>query len=62
MDIASLTSLVEDRANTHDRTESTDRFTSKIKPGADGQVDFNFTFYEKINILIVDSDTVFNCG
>ena len=56
MDIASLT-IVEDRADTHDRTESTDRFTSEVKPGADGQVDFNFTFSEKINILIVDSDT-----
>ena len=56
MDIASL-SIVEDRADTHDRTESNDRFTSEIKPGADGQVDFNFTFSEKINILIVDSDT-----
>ncbi|NDB55641.1 hypothetical protein EB169_07410, partial [archaeon] len=56
MDIASLT-IFEDRADTHDRTESTDRFTSEVKPGADGQVDFNFTFSEKINILIVDSDT-----
>ncbi|MFL2616883.1 MAG: hypothetical protein ACJ0P0_04720, partial [Flavobacteriaceae bacterium] len=56
MDIANLT-IIEDRADTHDRTESTDRFTSEVKPGADGQVDFNFTFSEKINILIVDSDT-----
>jgi len=56
MDIANLT-IIEDRADSHDRTESTDRFTSEVKPGADGQVDFNFTFSEKINILIVDSDT-----